>query len=28
VLASVPPLVLIVLARRRVIAGLVSGAVR
>jgi alpha-glucoside transport system permease protein len=28
VLASVPPLLLIVLARRRVIAGLVSGAVR
>jgi alpha-glucoside transport system permease protein len=28
ILASLPPLVLIVLARRRVIAGLVSGAVR
>jgi alpha-glucoside transport system permease protein len=28
VLASVPPLLLIVLARRRVVAGLVSGAVR
>jgi alpha-glucoside transport system permease protein len=28
VLASVPPLVLIILARRQVIAGLVSGAVR
>jgi alpha-glucoside transport system permease protein len=28
ILASVPPLVLIVLARRRVITGLVSGAVR